>query len=148
MLGDGRQRLLGVELAPQDERRGQAQPEREVREAPGVEHRRGDHRALARVQRDLRQQRRRRVQRLGLAARRALRRAGRARGEDHDLPRLGGRHHIGRVAALDQLLERRVVELGASASCQPMKRLRRTAASRDQVGELLVEDDRARAPRA
>ncbi len=80
------QRVLGVEPAAQHERRGERQPEREVREAPRVEHRRGDHRRLARVQRDLREQRGRRLERVGLLARGALGRAGRARGEDHDAP--------------------------------------------------------------
>jgi hypothetical protein len=39
--------LLGVELAAQDQRRAESHAEREVHEAPRVEHGRGDQRGLA-----------------------------------------------------------------------------------------------------
>ena len=101
--------------------------EREVREAPGVEERRGDHRPPARLQRDALEQRGDRVERLRLAAARALRRARRARGEDQRLALLGRRREVGGVAvAGDQVLERAVRRApssglvpGDEAACGP-----------------------------
>ena len=77
------------------------------------------------------------------AARGALRRAGRARGEDRLAALALGRHRRRRVAPLDQLLERRVGGLVA------LVRPRHEAAAavqrvRQQLGELRVVDDRAR----
>ncbi len=68
MLGDRVQHPLRGPLAPQHERRAERHTEREVGEAPGVEERRGDVRVLAGAQRDLREERRSRGQRLGLLA--------------------------------------------------------------------------------
>ncbi len=84
VCGDRLQRLLRVELALDDVGRVERQPEHEVGEAPGVEQRGGDHRRLARVQRDPREQRRQRAQGVGLAALGALRGSRRPRGEDDE----------------------------------------------------------------
>ncbi len=143
MLRGERERRLGIELALEHDRRRQAHREREVREAPGVEQRRGDHRAAARAQRDALEQRRHRVERLRLLAARALRGPGRAGGEDHGLALLGRRREIGRVAVLHQLVERLVGALalrlvpGDVALAALRGRL-------EHVAELLVEDDRHR----
>ena len=66
------------------------------------------------------------------------------RREDHRLALLGGRDHGRRVALVDQLLERRVVQ-AALALCPGDEALAPLRALLDEVGELLVEDQRARA---
>ena len=71
---------------------------------------------------------------------RALRRAGRARGEDDDAAGLGGRDRRLGVAGLDQLLERRV---GRRVVLDPGdEALAALAGVLEQLGELLVVDDR------
>ncbi len=143
VLVDRPQRRLGLEAPAQDERRGEPDAEHEVRQAPGMKQRRGDERAPARTQGDLRQQRRGGGERLGLRAVGALRRAGRAAREDHDAPLRLRRHHLARVAALDELLERRV----RARRRGPRPRHVAPAArggGLDEPGELVVEDDRAR----
>ncbi len=79
--------------------------EREVGEAPGVEERRRDVGPPAVVQRDAAEQRHRRLD-PGLAARRPLRRAGGAGGQDHGAPVLARRRQVGAVVGLDQRLQR------------------------------------------
>ncbi len=113
-----------------------------MREAPGVKQRRGDQRALAGAQRDLLDQAGDRVQRRGLLAVGALRRAGRAAREDHDPALRRGHDDVARVAALDQRLEqvgavgrRRAVRPGDEAAATLRRGL-------DQALELLVVDDR------
>ncbi len=100
------------------------------------------------VQRDLREQRRRRLERRRRLARRALRRAGRARGEDHRAARLARRHRrrTGRRGAIRCSSESsiRSRRRRRRPPAQATKRLRPSAASATQVGELLVVDDRAR----
>ena len=121
--------VLGVELALQHVGRAEQQPEREVGEAPGVEQRRGDVACLARLQRDPRQQRDRRADRLGLRAGGALRRAGGARGEDRRRgPSLSGGTGGSSVAA-PRSAPRASGRRASSESCQAMKRLRRLPAS-------------------
>ena len=141
VLGDGLQALLRVEPAAQHDRRAEQHREREVREAPGVEQRGGDVGRPAAAQRHPRQQRDRGVD-AGLVARRALGRAGRARGEDDDPARASRGHgRVGvRSAALDQLLEGRDVASGRRRSRRrPAGRRRRT--SGEQLGELVVVDE-------
>ena len=90
-----------------------------------------------------REQGRDRVERLRLAARGALRRAGGAAGEDDRLARLRGRDDVGRVAALDQLLERRVLGLALRLAPGDVA-LAAVAGVGQHLGELLVVDDRLR----
>ena len=143
LLRGGGERLLGVEAVAQDQRRGQAQAEEEVREAPGVEHRRGDHRGLAGVQRDLGEQRRGGTQDLRLLARGALGRARGAGGEDDRAAGLVGRDHAGGIAALDHVLQERTVEraVGVAPGDEARAALRGVG---DQARELLVVDQRDR----
>ena len=89
------------------------------------------------------EQRRDRVERLRLAARGALRRAGGAGGEDDRLARLLGRDDVGGVAALDQLLERRVLGLGLRLGPRDVA-LAPVPGVGQHLGELLVVDDRLR----
>ena len=139
MLCNGPQRLLGVELAAQHERGGEREPEREVRKAPRVKHRRRDHRRLARLQRDLREQGRRRLQRVRLRARRTLGRTRRARREDHHPPALGGSAQIGVIAAGDQLFEQRLGRTRAGLTPGD-EALAAPAGLLYQLRELLVVD--------
>ncbi len=122
VLVDRAQRRRGVEPALQDERRRERQAEVEVREAPGVEHRRGDHRPLARPQRDHVQERRGRVERARVVASCALRRAGRAAREDDDAAGPVGRRRAGRGPRARGCRRRR------SGACPraPRRRARRT----------------------
>ncbi len=144
-LLDRLERVLGVELAPQHVGRAEREPEREVREAPGVKERRRDYDGLVNLERDLREQRGERPQRVGLGALRALRGAGRPRGQDHEAARLLGAVEIGVVVVLDQILEARVVgALGAGvAPCDEALDL--LARVGKQPGELVVVDQRHRA---
>jgi hypothetical protein len=103
----------------------------------------GDHRGLARLERDLREQRRRRVEVVRLLARRALRCAGGARGEDHHAPRLGGRVVVGGVAVADQLVDHRVGVLGGVVGPGD-EALAPLGSLGDELGELLVVDERDR----
>ena len=152
MLRDRRERLLGIEAAPQHERRGQRQREREVRVAPGVEQRRGDQRRLARPQRDPREQRRGRLERVGLlcATRPSACRSCPRSGSRPGRARAGGCKRRWSLAR-DQLLERRIARaLARSPGSQPgdealaaRRRPRRTSSR-----ELLVVDQRAGSSRA
>ncbi len=114
-----------------------------MRVAPRVEQRRCDHRRPARLQRDLREQRRRRLERVGLRARGALRRARRTRGEDHDPPFLRRRGELRFRARRDQLLERGVgrARAGLAPRDEALAPLRTFG---DQLGELLVIDHSGR----
>ena len=125
-----------------------ASAEHEMGEAPGVEERRRDHRPLAGVQRDLREQRRERAERVGLGALRPLRRPGRARGEDHEPARLRGRIEV--VVARSPRSARRAScppsrsrpsSLQATNALQP-DLLARLAGLLEQLRELLVVDQR------
>ena len=147
VLRDGRERLLGIELAPQDHGRRQQHPEREVRESPRVEQRGDDERLLT-----------------GLAAgsARAARRPGPTlsgclRVAPFGVPvvpevRMTARPScsggIGDSASADSISSSSVRSLRspscASGSCQATKRLRRSPGLREQLGELLVVDDRDR----
>ncbi len=141
VLGGQRQRRLLVELALEHDRRREADPERPLGEAPGMKERRGDHRLLASAQRDHRQQRGDRVDRLGHRARRALRRAGRPRGEDDRAALLGRRVERRAVAGVDQILEMRVARVALDprhVALAPRARLL------EHVRELLVVDHRLR----
>jgi hypothetical protein len=95
-----------------------------------------------RAQRDLLDQPGDRVQRLGLLAVGALRRAGRAAREDHDPPLRRRHDDVVRVAALDQRLE----QLGARGRRGAVRPGDEAPAPRgragDEVLELLVVDDR------
>ena len=79
-----------------------------MREAPGVKERRRDVGDLACAQRDPRQQRHHRIERLGVAPRRALGRAGRAAREDYASTLALGRRQVVRRAGGDELVERGV----------------------------------------
>ena len=140
MMRHGPQRVLGVELPPQHERGGEREREREVCEAPRVEHRRGDHRRALGPQRDLRQHRRHRLERVGLLARSALRRAGGAGREDHNATLLRWGLALGRVSARDQVLEQRIAAgpIGLVPGDEPLAALR---ARVHEVLELIVVDD-------
>ena len=143
VLGDGAQHVLGREAAAQHQRRAEAQPEREVDDAPGVEHRRRDVCRLLGVQRDLRQQRGDRVKRFGLTALGAFRGAGGPAREDDDAPgavRWGG---VRRVAGLDEALEQRVLRLLATVvpGDEPLATDARVVA---ELLELVVVDQRCR----
>jgi hypothetical protein len=143
VLGGLAERQLRVELAPQDD--GRAEPEREVevQEAPGVEERGGDHDRVAGAHRDLVEQRRDRIEVLRRLARRPLRRAGGAAREDHEAPALLGRRERRPVAALDEVLEHRVV--GLLRAVEPRdEALMILGGLGDQVRELLVVDERDR----
>ena len=144
------QGLLRVELAAQDVGRVQRQPEHEVGEAPGMEQRRRDHRPLAGAQRDLREQRRERAERVGLGALRALRRPGRARGEDDEPARLVRRIEV--VSSLSDSISSSSVASSVSLSsvlapgdvtAEP-DLLARLAGLLQQSAELLVVDQRHR----
>ena len=117
-------------------------PEREVREAPGVEHRRGDHRLLARLAAGSRDSSAATGSSdFGLRARGALRRAGRARGED----RSRGPARPGGTTSEVSPRSIRSSSVGSfgrgrRGSCQATKRLRRSAGVREDLGELLVVD--------
>ena len=149
VLGDRLQRLLGVELAPQDVGRAQRQPEQEVREAPGVEQRRRDHRRLAGPQRDPREHRGQRA--------RAL--SGGARWAPFGVPVVpevrmmnrpdssGGSRSSRRRPPISS--SRRRVAAARSSSLPGDEALQvLLARSGEQLGELLVVDQRLRAPRA
>ena len=114
-----------------------------MREAPGVEQRRGDHRPLPRLERDLLEQRGDRVERLRLAPARALRLAGRARGQDQRLALLGRRVEVGGVAAGDQVVDRAVGPV-APGLVPGDEALAAGGRALDQLRELLVEDHRDR----
>jgi hypothetical protein len=149
VLCSQRQRRLRVELPLEHDRRAQAHREREVREAPGVEERRRDHRPPAGLQRDPLEQRGDRVERLRLPAARALRGPGRARREDQRLALVGRRREVGRVARLrDQVLERAVRALLVRV-VPGDEALAPLVGGRQHLGEFVVEDhDRRRlAPR-
>ena len=110
-------------------------PEREVREAPRVEHRRGDHRRLARLAAgSVESSAAAGSSDSGCVRRGALRRAGRAAREDHDaaLAPRGGARSDGVAAARSRSSSVRVARaLGVAASCQAMKRLRPVAGVAD-----------------
>jgi hypothetical protein len=107
-----------------------------------VEHRGGDHRPLARPERDHREQGGGRVERARLGARRALRRPRRARGEDDRLAALGRRLHIACVALRDQILHPRVVRLAAVRVVPGDVALAAPRRVVDQLLELVVVDQR------
>ena len=141
MLRGGRERLLGLEAVAQHDRRGQGERQLPMREAPRVEQRRGDHRRLARLERDARQQRGDGVERARARAVGSLRGSGRARGEDHGAARLLRRVDLVVGAVDDQVLEQRV--LGLAVALEPADEpLAPPAALGDELGELLVVDQR------
>ena len=125
MLGDRAQRVLGVELAPQDERRAERHAEREVREAPGVEHRRGDHRrARGRAAGSCRDSAAAGSSDSGWRRWAPFGAAGRAAREDHDAALAARRHRGRRRRRCAIRSSSRGSSDGSSASCQAMKRLR------------------------
>ena len=139
---------LGVELAAQHVGRAEDQPEREVREAPGVEQRRGDVAGLARLAAGCaRAARHAGSSDCGLPARRALRRAGRAAREDHRAPlaRRAARRRVGSPSAISSSSVGSSVLLGVVPGDEALAPLARLG---EQAGELLVVDDRRRASRA
>src|SRR5205085_6659689 len=102
-----------------------------------------DERALAGAQRDLREQPGDRVQRLGLAAVGALRRAGRPAREDDEAALVVGRDDVAAVARVDELLERRGAAGAAVSPVRPGEEaLAPLQRAGEQPGELLVVDDR------
>jgi len=112
-----------------------------------VKQRRADQRSPAGAQRDLREQRRGRVERLGLLAVGPLRRPGRAAREQDDAASRPRRDEFAGVAAVDELLEGRTVRgetrrpglgLGPRDEAQAPAR-----GGADALGELRVADDRA-----
>ena len=118
-----------------------------MRQAPGVKQRRADQRSPAGAQRDLREQRRGRVERLGLLAVGPLRRPGRAAREEDDAAPRPRRDEFAGVAAVDELLEGRAVRgetrrpgLGLGPRNEAQAAVRGGA---DALGELRVADDRA-----
>src|SRR5919106_3754136 len=131
---------LGVELAPQYERGAEDEAEREVGEAPRMEERRGDVRPLSRLQRDPRQERHHRFQRLRVRARGALRGPGRPTRQDGGAPFALGRHDIRGVAGCDQLAEGRVRQIVRVVPRD--EALAPLGGVGEQVAELLVVDDR------
>ena len=101
---------------------------------------------LPALQRDLRQERDGGVDRLGIAARRALRRAGGARREDDGAALgSGGTTGLGSPSAISSSS---VGSALVASSCQATKRLRRVAGVLEQPGELLVVDRSPSASRA
>ncbi len=143
MLRDRRERVGRVEPTPQHERRGQREPELEVGEAPGVEQRRRDQRPLPGAQRDPREDRDQRPDRLRLRARGALGRSGRARGQDHEPARrcAGGSGGDGSPSAISCSS----VGSGRLALLHPRHEpLAAAARIGDQLGELLVVHERGR----
>ena len=114
-----------------------------MREAPGVKQRRRDHRGLLGLERDPREHRRQRGERVGGAALRALRGPGRTGGQDHEPRRLLGRVEVGvAVGALDQLVDGGVATRAVLAPAD--EALQSLAGLAEQLGELLVVDQRRR----
>ena len=111
-----------------------------MREPPRVEQRCGDVDHVARLQRDLREVGDNRVDRLGIAARGALRRPGRARREDHGAALALRRDDRARIAIGHQLVERRVVAgrlvVPGHEALAPVARIL------EELVELLVEYER------
>ena len=143
----GAQRLLRVEAAAKHIGRAERQAEHEVGEAPRVEERRGDHRSLSRPQRNLREQRCQRAERVGLCALRPLGRPRRARGQDHEPARLGGGIEVAVVAGLDQVVERAirrplVAAVGPGDEAPQPDLLARLRGRLEQAPELAVMDQR------
>ena len=130
VLVDRAQGVLGIEAGSHDQRVGQHRPEQQVQTAPRVEHRCGVEGLLADAQRHAPEQPDEGVEALALdGALRALRRAGRAGGED------GGAAEARRLRQLaGRLARREVVE----------RRIRhRSAGVRDEallVGRSLLDD--------
>ncbi len=99
-----------------------------------------DHR-LAGAIGDLVDQRGHRQQPVGAGALGALRRAGRARGEDHEAGFVGRRLEVGVVVGGDQRVERRALHLAVGPGDDAGDAL---VDAVEQAGELLVVDERLR----
>ena len=110
----------------------------EVEEAPGVEERRRDHHRLAAAVGDLVDQRGDREQAVGAGALGALRRPGRARGEDDEARFVGRRLQVGVVVGGDQ---RSSVGASDSPSVQATTRSTLSSTPSSRLGELLVVDE-------
>jgi hypothetical protein len=113
--------------------------------APGVKQRRGDHRRLAARSGIREKKRRRRVERARLVARGALRRPGRARGQDHDAAAVARRRRFSREPAA---ISSSIVVKPEGRRC-PARRSRRApdGGGGAQLDELLVVDQ-TRGPRS
>ena len=138
VLLDCLQGLLGVEAAAQDKRGGRGQADQEVEEPPGVEQRRGDDHRLAPPVGDLVDDRRHRQQPVRAGALGALRRPGRARGEDHEAGLVGRGLEVRVVVLGDQRVEGRPLGVPVGPADHPRHALVDPV---EQAGELLVVDE-------
>ena len=139
MLLDSPQRVLGVEAAPQDQRRGGRQAHDEVEEAPGVEERRRDDHRLATAVGDLVDQRRDGEKPVGAGALRPLRRASRPRGEDDEARFVWRRLQVGVPGGGDQRVERRRLGIALGPADHPLDA---AVDPVEQILELFVVDER------